>query len=69
MNKVQKEYSEKFFKENPSVKELYLNPDGEWFTNLNWANYSLPKVKEGEKEGKIETIKRGQKIASDDEPK
>ncbi|ROH98287.1 hypothetical protein EGI16_21660 [Chryseobacterium sp. G0240] len=62
MTKAQKEYAQQFFKENKAVKELYLNPQGEWFTDINYANNSLPKSKEGQREGKIETIKQGQKI-------
>lgn len=72
MNKQQKQYADQFFKDNPEVKQLHLNPQGEWFTDLNYANNSLPRVKEGEKGGKIETIKKGQKIDAseeDDEPK
>jgi hypothetical protein len=33
-----------------------LNPSGEWFTNKSYANNSLPKDKEGERVGKIESI-------------
>ncbi|AZB17581.1 hypothetical protein EG352_07280 [Chryseobacterium indologenes] len=69
MTKAQKEYAEKFFKEFPEVKELHLNPQGEWFTDINYANNSLPKKEEGKKESKIETIKKGQKIDASDEPK
>lgn len=57
MTADQKKYAEDFFAKNPDVKELFLNPSGEWFTNKNYATNSLPKNKEGEKEGKIESIK------------
>lgn len=70
MTKAQKEYAENYLKAHPEAKELHLNPQGEWFTDINYANNSLPTNKEGKKEGKIETIKKGQKIElSDDQSK
>lgn len=67
MTKAQKEYADKFFKDYPEYKELHLNPQGEWFTDIDYANNSLPKNDEGKKEGKIETIKKGQKIETQDD--
>lgn len=67
MTKAQKEYATQFFKDHPDNKELHLNPQGEWFTDINYAYNSLPKPKPGEKEGKIETIKKGQKIEALDD--
>lgn len=57
MTADQKKYAEDFLAENPNVKELFLNPSGEWFTNKSYAMNSLPKNKEGEREGEIESIK------------
>ena len=51
------EYAKAFFKENDSVKTLYLNPKGEWFTDESYANNSLPK-KDGKRDGKLETFER-----------
>ncbi|WP_407512836.1 hypothetical protein [Elizabethkingia miricola] len=61
-NKTQKQYAVGYLKDNPNVPALHLNPKGEWFTDINWANYSLEKDKEGKTIGKIETFKQGQKI-------
>ncbi len=55
--KVQKEWADNFFKENPHIKELYLNKQGEFFTDINYVKNSLQKGKDGELEG-FETIKR-----------
>lgn len=51
------EFAKAFFSENASVKMLYLNPKGEWFTDESYANNSLPK-KDGKREGKLETFER-----------
>lgn len=52
--KVQKqEYAKAFFLENASVRTLYQNPKGEWFTDESYANNSLPK-KDGKRVGKLE---------------
>ncbi|OPB87813.1 hypothetical protein [Elizabethkingia occulta] len=68
-NKAQKQYAAGYLKENPNVPALHLNPKGDWFTDINWANYSLEKDKEGKTIGKIETFKQGQKIdAGNDDP-
>ncbi|MDV2458042.1 hypothetical protein CMU99_06825 [Elizabethkingia anophelis] len=68
-NKAQKQYAASYLKDNPAVPALHLNPKGEWFTDINWANYSLEKDKEGKTIGKIETFKQGQKIdAGNDDP-
>ncbi len=56
MTEEQKKYAQDFFTKNPEVKELFLNPSGEWFTNKSYANNSLPKDKEGNREGKIDSI-------------
>lgn len=55
--KVQKEWADNFFKENPHIKELYLNKQGEFFTDKNYVKNSLQKGKDGELET-FETIKR-----------
>ncbi len=55
--KAQTEYAQKFFKENPEVKTLWLNPKGEFFTDINWANNSLEKDAEGKVKGKLEVFK------------
>jgi hypothetical protein len=57
MTADQKKYAEDFLAENPNVKELFLNPSGEWFTNKSYAMNSLPKNKEGEREGEIDSVK------------
>ena len=51
------EYTKAFFKENASVKSLYLNPKGEWFTDESYATNSLPK-KDGVRVGKLEIFER-----------
>lgn len=55
--KVQKEWADIFFKENPHIKELYLNKQGEFFTDKNYVKNSLQKGKDGVLET-FETIKR-----------
>ena len=56
--KAQKqEYAKAFFSENASVKTLYQNPKGEWFTDESYANNSLPK-KDGKRVGKLEVFER-----------
>lgn len=67
MTKAQKEFSAQFFKDNPNITALYLNPQGEWFTDINYANNSLPRNKEGGRDGKVETVKKGQKIETVDD--
>lgn len=57
--KVQKEWADNFFKENPHIKELYLNKQGEFFTDKNYVKNSLQKGKDGELET-FETIKRSE---------
>ena len=54
--KEQKEIANTIFEENPEVKELYMNPTGDFFTQKSMAEYSLP-VKKGKRIGKIETLK------------
>lgn len=62
-SKKQKEYAAKFLKENPKVPALHLNPKkDEFFTDLNYANNSLEKDKEGKPNCKIETFKQDEKI-------
>ncbi|RKE82005.1 hypothetical protein [Chryseobacterium sp. AG363] len=56
MTKEQKEYSTQFFKDHPDVKKLHLNPEGEWFTDDDYAQNSLKKDKEGNVIGEIETV-------------
>ena len=51
------EYAKAFFSENASVKTLFLNPQGEWFTDESYANNSLPK-KDGKRVGKLEIFER-----------
>lgn len=61
MNKDQKAIAAKLFDDNQNNKdydELFMNPKGEFFTVKSYANHSLPKDKNGEKVGKLETIKR-----------
>lgn len=55
--KAQKEWAEIFFKENPQVEELYLNKQGEFFTNKNYVENSRQKGKNGDLEP-YETLKR-----------
>lgn len=57
--KAQKEWADNFFKENPHIKELYLNKQGEFFTDKNFVKNSLQKGKDGELET-FETIKRNE---------
>ncbi|MEI7487054.1 MAG: hypothetical protein WCJ72_06520 [Chryseobacterium sp.] len=54
------EYVKTFFedKENASVKALFLNPRGEWFTDESYANNSLPKNDKGDRVGKLEVFER-----------
>jgi len=62
LTKEQKDaYVKAFFKDNPSAKTLFLNPRGEWFTDESYAHNSLPKNKEGNKVGKLETFERDDK--------
>lgn len=56
-SKAQTEYAQKFFKENPKVKTLWMNPQGEFFTDINWANNSLKKDENGKMKEKLETFK------------
>lgn len=56
MTKDQKLYAQDYFKNYPEQKVLHMNPQGEWFTDKNYAVNSLPKNKDGEREGKIETV-------------
>lgn len=58
-NKDQKAFADKFFKDNPNAKELYLNKRGEFFTDKNWCENSLQKDKDGKKET-YETLKKGE---------
>lgn len=55
--KAQKEWAENFFKENPHIQELYLNKQGEFFTDKNYIENSLQKDEKGELES-YETIKK-----------
>jgi len=56
MTKRQEEYSTQFFIDHPDTKKLYLNPDGEWFTDDDYALNSLKKDKDGNVIGEIEII-------------
>lgn len=63
--KAQKEWAEIFFKENPQVEELYLNKQGEFFTDKNYVENSRQKGKGGKLED-YETLKREvQKLSID----
>lgn len=70
MAKQTKEQKEQYVKaffgdaENASVKTLYLNPRGEWFTDVDFANNSLPKNAKGERVGKIEEFQRDEPEAA-----
>ena len=46
-SKAQTEYAQKYFKENPEVEKLWMNPQGEFFTDINYANNSLKKDENG----------------------
>lgn len=50
--KSKEQYALEFFKENPKVKTLWANPEGEFFTDINYANNSLKK----DEDGKLETL-------------
>ncbi|MGG7468685.1 hypothetical protein [Chryseobacterium arthrosphaerae] len=65
MTKTQEEYSTQFFKDHPDIKKLFLNPEGEWFTDDDYAQNSLKKDKNGKVTGKIETVTRPE-TAEDD---
>ncbi|WP_066435554.1 hypothetical protein [Chryseobacterium sp. CCH4-E10] len=67
MTKDQKQYADQLFKDNPQFPELFLNPAGEWFTDPDFARYSLPKDKDGAVIGKIETVKRPKAESKKDE--
>lgn len=56
MTKKQEEYSTQFFKDHPDIKKLYLNPEGEWFTDDDYAQNSLKKDKDGNAIGEIEIV-------------
>jgi hypothetical protein len=55
-SKAQIEYAQKYFKNNPETKTLWLNPQGEFFTDINWANNSLNKDEDGKVKGKLEVF-------------
>lgn len=55
-SKAQTEYAQNFFKENPEVKKLWMNPQGEFFTDINYANNSLKKDANGKVKGKLEVF-------------
>lgn len=56
--KAQTEYAQKYFKENPEVEKLWMNPQGEFFTDINYANNSLKKDENGKVKGKLEVFER-----------
>jgi hypothetical protein len=56
--KTQTEYAQNYFKENPEVKTLWMNPKGDFFTDINWANNSLEKDANGKVKGKLEVFER-----------
>lgn len=65
--KAQSEYAQNYFKENPEVKTLWMNPQGEFFTDINWANNSLKKDANGKVKGKLEVFENETSVVSDAE--
>lgn len=65
--KAQSEYAQNYFKENPEVKTLWMNPQGEFFTDINWANNSLKKDANGKVKGKLEVFESGKLVTDDAE--
>lgn len=65
--KAQSEYAQNYFKENPEVKTLWMNPQGEFFTDINWANNSLKKDANGKVKGKLEVFESEKPITDDAE--
>ncbi|HAP94546.1 hypothetical protein [Epilithonimonas hominis] len=62
-NKTQKEFAEKYLQDNPKTPALFLNPKkNEFFTDLDFANNSIEKDKEGKPNCKIETFKQDEDI-------
>lgn len=55
--KAQTEYAQKYLKDNPEVQCLWMNPQGEFFTDINYANNSLKKDASGQVKGKLEVFK------------
>lgn len=58
-NKAQKEYAENYLQQNPNVPKLFLNAKkNEFFTDLDFANNSRRKGKDGNFIDKIEVFER-----------
>lgn len=56
--KEQKAFAQEYMTAHPEVEKMYLNPIGEFFTDESYAINSLPKDKDGNRVGKIETIEK-----------
>lgn len=65
--KKQNEFAQVYLSEHPDVKEMYINPKGEFFTDESYANNSLEKDKDGNVIGKIQVISR-EPVKSEKEP-
>ncbi|AQY22980.1 hypothetical protein [Riemerella anatipestifer] len=55
--KKQKEFAADFFEKHPNVEALFLNKQGEFFTDEDYCKNSLQKDKDGKIEA-YETLKR-----------
>lgn len=51
-NKIQTEQAKEIFLSNEEIERLYMNPQGEFFTDINYARNSV------EDEKKIQTLTR-----------
>lgn len=65
--KAQTEYAQKYLKDNPTVEKLWMNPQGEFFTDINYANNSLKKDASGKVKGKLEVFESTAPDAGDAE--
>lgn len=57
LTKKQTEIAYGILKENPDVTVVGVNPEGEFFTELSYAENSLPKNKDGKRVGQIEKVR------------
>ncbi len=61
MSKTQndnKKIVEEIFKNNPTIKVVYKNPKGEYFTQKSYAENSLLLDKEGKRVGQLKEYRR-----------